>query len=143
MDGLPGLVAGLLSQHGTRIISFLCSVTAPTVKRWAKGDTAPSRANVARLLFVKMTTRMISYRYSERVATSWLTGPNPWLCYHAPVQDLASSDPGSSEWDAVAQAATRFTFGEIQNCVCACEVSPSQSTPATQTPEERGDSDTG
>lgn len=143
-DDLPELVSRLLAQHGTWRITALCSVRPATAKRWAKGGTAPSRVNISRLQFVEMTTRMISYRYSERVAATWLTQANPWLGYQAPVRVLASSDPGSSEWDAVAKAATHFTFGETRDCARTREAALAPCAPAPLVPgEEKGGSDAG
>ncbi|GAA4156019.1 hypothetical protein GCM10023068_39890 [Leifsonia shinshuensis] len=140
VDDLSELLARLLAQHGIRTITALCSVTPATAKRWAKGVTAPNRANIARLLFVEMTSRMISYRDSERVAATWFTMPNPWLRDNVPVRVLASSDPGSSEWDTVAQAAARFTFGQPADCALTDDASrvPRVSAPVVPKEERRG-----
>jgi hypothetical protein len=96
---------------GANVLSRLCRVTKPTIRRYTLGITKPTPENAARIRFALALGILLEYRYNSRVASTFFKVANPSLGYYIPVAILAKHPPGSDAWDQVGDACADFLFG--------------------------------
>lgn len=86
---IPELIEQLSNFLPTTLIASLSGVKdAGQVRKWARGELAPTPASAARLRFALDQAQRIASEESVKIATAWLTSANELLAFELPVKAI-------------------------------------------------------